>query len=297
MLTENEKRKSKELEQKSYEFLKKLYFTVDGFTLQHADMNEIGKDLYLSREEIDRITTTLFEEGKVKCYNGTTIDITFSGVMHIETNENDSLIEQKKIERMAYLINLYRKTEGNIRVPCYYTELGFDKDQSIQIVTFLCDARLIDFKSSRVNLTQLGKDAVEKANSDKLEFNDAFEPVINLNIGQLINSQVMANSPGGSQVMNIVSYQYDLDEISHITNRLKEILTGFTVSEEEKQLILDIVKKIDKEILKEKPNRAKIKEYFCSFLTHIAGAAAYTYLCNIAPELINRIKELISISG
>ena len=73
------------LNQKRFRFIKKLYKKTNANTINEANMNEIGKGLSLSKDEIDTVTKYLEGEGLLKYSSmGGGISITHYGIKEVE---------------------------------------------------------------------------------------------------------------------------------------------------------------------------------------------------------------------
>lgn len=73
------------LNQKRFSFIKKLYEKTNANTINEANMNEIGKELSLSKDEIDTVTNYLEGEGLLEYSSmGGGISITHYGIKEVE---------------------------------------------------------------------------------------------------------------------------------------------------------------------------------------------------------------------
>jgi hypothetical protein len=112
-------------------------------------------------------------------------------------------VEEKRSQRLQFLHELYRITDGNENAFAYMwtvgEKYGFDRDTTVKITQYLQGEGLLKFQAlgGLIGITHRGVSEVEKALTNQNDPTEHFPPAKTVNIihvNQMTNSQIQQNA-------------------------------------------------------------------------------------------------------
>ena len=179
-------------------------------------------------------------------------------------------IEVRRKQRLQFLHDLYRLTNGNENAYANMYEIGktynFDKETIISCTQYLEGEGLIRSQAlggrigGLIGITHAGVKEVEEALINPQSSTKYFPPASTvhiINIQTMTNSQIIQDSPDFKQVMNI---EGKIEEIKDILNLIKKSSNEFNLSPSQRSEIQSDVQTIEAQTSSAKPKYQIINE-------------------------------------
>ena len=209
-------------------------------------------------------------------------------------NENRNIVLEKQKRRYELILELWKKVNGKEYTDVNFWKvadnLGFSKDEATEIYHYLMNE---GFFSSRragggVSLSHRAIVEIENSISNPQQSTEHFPATVIQNF----NAPVGSVQNGNHSISNV--NQNIGQNFSEILEQLAIIRSQFQSSSvADKEDFIDIVNDLEKEIIKENPNKSKIK----GFLTTTKDFAVKTGTELAATTLAKLIESQIGIKG
>lgn len=210
-------------------------------------------------------------------------------------------IEEKRTQRLQFLHELYRMTDGNENAFAYMgtvgEKYGFDKDTTIKITQYLQGEGLLKFQAigGLIGITHRGVLEVEQALTNKNEPTQHFPPArtVNIiNVNQMTHSQIQQDTSNSNQMYTL--NETDIQSVKDIVHELKETYKHSSIPTPQKEDLEAEIKTIEGQLSSSKPKTTIIKESFSS-VKNILENISSVYAS--AAPLIHKISLWITGSG
>lgn len=202
-------------------------------------------------------------------------------------------LNELKKKRFLFLKMLYEVTGGDrfkgVSQEDMASELGLDKQIANNIVDYLADEGLIKrLTMHAIGITHEGVVEMEAAISNPEEPTEHFLPVNIINVGQMVNSNIMQDSSHSIQNVNIVS-SIQRDDVKKFLAELKENMQNLNLSETAENDISAEISTIESQLTSSKPKGSILKECLSSIRSILEKAAggvlAHTLITKLLPLL------------
>jgi hypothetical protein len=207
-------------------------------------------------------------------------------------------VEEKRMQRLQFLHELYRITDGNENAFADMWMIGegyrFEKDTTIKITHYLQGEGLLKFQAlgGLIGITHRGVLEVEKALTNQDEPTEHFPPAKTVNIihvNQMTHSQIQQDTSDSNQMYTL--NDTDLQGLRDIIRGLKETCAQPSIPTPQKADLGAEIKTIEGQLSSSKPKTAIIKESLSSAMNILENVSS---ICASAVPLIYKISSWIS---
>jgi len=201
-------------------------------------------------------------------------------------------IKELQKHRSQFIKKLYDMVEGDesriIHMENVGNELGFGRDYSFQIGSYLKGENLLEYVTSGggVQLTHKGVQEVEEAIANPNEPTEHFAPFNIINIGTMNNSQIQQGTVNSTQTQIIE--QSKIPEIQGILQKISDSLEQLELQEPQKADLKTEIETITAQLKSSTPKKSIISECFGTITSILDNAASSA----LAAELIQALSSI-----
>jgi hypothetical protein len=206
-------------------------------------------------------------------------------------------VEDKKKQRLQFLHELYRLTNGNENASANMYEIGkiynFDNETTQICVQYLEGEGLVKSQAlggrigGLIAITHLGVKEVEQALSNPQSSTKYFPPasaVHIINVQTMTNSQIIQDSPHSKQTIDMDENK--IEDIKEVIKSIRKSFDQFDLPKAQKSELQSDIQTIEAQVSSSKPKHQMINECLKSIANVLQGVGS-------AVPIVTRIASLL----